>query len=199
MELSEKIQNLRKGLGLTQEQFAERLFVSRTAVSKWENGRGAPSMDSLRLISKLCSVTLDELLCTDDVIQIAEREKRESIARFAFCVDGIFNILAILSLLLPLYKAEWGGVYYCVPLYQWHGWLAAFYLALPLTMALCGAVELLLCKSERKGLKVGVLCGGYIINAAAIILLILSGQPYPAVMFFALILIKGTVGLITKD
>ena len=199
MELSEKIQNLRRGLGLTQEQFAQRLFVSRTAVSKWETGRGAPSMDSLRLISKLCSVTLDELLCTEDVIMIAEREKRESIARFAFCVDGIFNISAILSLLLPLYKAETGGVYYCVPLYQWQGWLTVFYLALPIAMALCGVAELLLCKSEREALKAGVSCAGAVINAAAIILLILSGQPYPAVMFFALLLIKGTVRLIKKD
>ncbi len=40
MELSEKIQKLRKERGLTQEQFAEQLFVSRTAVSKWETGRG---------------------------------------------------------------------------------------------------------------------------------------------------------------
>lgn len=38
MELSEKIQKLRKERGLTQEQFAEQLFVSRTAVSKWETG-----------------------------------------------------------------------------------------------------------------------------------------------------------------
>ena len=44
MELSEKIQKLRKEHNMTQEQFAEKLFVSRTAVSKWETGRGMPSM-----------------------------------------------------------------------------------------------------------------------------------------------------------
>ena len=57
MELSEKIQKLRKERGLTQEQFAEQLFVSRTAVSKWETDRGTPSIESLQMIAKLCGVT----------------------------------------------------------------------------------------------------------------------------------------------
>lgn len=51
MELSEKIQKLRKEHNMTQEQFAEKLFVSRTAVSKWETGRGMPSMESLQMIA----------------------------------------------------------------------------------------------------------------------------------------------------
>ena len=45
MEFSEKLQELRKSRNLTQEELAEALFVSRTAVSKWESGRGYPSID----------------------------------------------------------------------------------------------------------------------------------------------------------
>ena len=52
MEFSEKLQELRKNRGLTQEELAEALFVSRTAVSKWESGRGYPSIESLKEISK---------------------------------------------------------------------------------------------------------------------------------------------------
>lgn len=48
MEFHEKLQELRKSRGLTQEELAEALFVSRTAISKWESGRGYPSIDSLR-------------------------------------------------------------------------------------------------------------------------------------------------------
>ena len=52
MEFCEKLQLLRKQNGLTQEQLAGRLFVSRTAVSKWESGRGYPNLESLKDIRK---------------------------------------------------------------------------------------------------------------------------------------------------
>ena len=45
MEFSEKLQELRKSKSLTQEELAEALFVSRTAVSKWESGRGIRALD----------------------------------------------------------------------------------------------------------------------------------------------------------
>ena len=50
MEFHEKLQELRKSRGLTQEELAEELYVSRTAISKWESGRVYPSIDSLKEI-----------------------------------------------------------------------------------------------------------------------------------------------------
>ena len=52
MEFNEKLQELRKQKGLTQEELSEILYVSRTAISKWESGRGYPNIDSLKAISK---------------------------------------------------------------------------------------------------------------------------------------------------
>ena len=104
MELSEKIQKLRKEQGLTQEQFAEQLFVSRTAVSKWETSRGTPSMESLKQIANLFHITLDQLLSTEEVVVIAENENKDNMKRFASYIDGIINLSALLGLLLPLYK-----------------------------------------------------------------------------------------------
>lgn len=51
MEFHEKLQELRKNKGMTQEELAKELFVSRTAISKWESGKGYPSIDSLKEIS----------------------------------------------------------------------------------------------------------------------------------------------------
>lgn len=78
MEFNEKLQELRKGKGLTQEELAEKLFVSRTAISKWESGRGYPSIDSLKEIARFFSVTIDDLICSDEMISVAENEKESS-------------------------------------------------------------------------------------------------------------------------
>ena len=56
MEFNEKLQELRKARSLTQEELAEAVFVSRTAVSKWESGRGYPSIDSLKELSRFFRV-----------------------------------------------------------------------------------------------------------------------------------------------
>ena len=76
MEFNEKLQELRKQKGLTQEELATSLYVSRTAISKWESGRGYPNIESLKAIAKFFSVTVDELLSTDEVLTIAEEDSK---------------------------------------------------------------------------------------------------------------------------
>jgi transcriptional regulator with XRE-family HTH domain len=67
MEFKQKLQQLRKEKGLTQEELANKLFVSRTAVSKWESGRGYPNIDSLKDIAKLFSVSIDEIFSSEQI------------------------------------------------------------------------------------------------------------------------------------
>jgi transcriptional regulator with XRE-family HTH domain len=76
MELKEKLQALRKQKGLTQEELAAALYVSRTAISKWESGRGYPSIDSLRAIADFFSVSLDELLSGEAMLSVDNRTYR---------------------------------------------------------------------------------------------------------------------------
>ena len=71
MDFHEKLQQLRKQRGWTQEQLAEQLFVSQTAVSKWESGRGYPNLESLKAISALFSVSIDDLLSGGELIVLA--------------------------------------------------------------------------------------------------------------------------------
>ena len=72
MEFNEKLQELRKQTGLTQEAVAEALFVSRTAVSKWESGKGYPNIDSLKAIAAFYGVTVDALLAGDELLSLAQ-------------------------------------------------------------------------------------------------------------------------------
>lgn len=80
MEFHEKLLQLRKQKGMTQEQLAEELFVSRTAISKWESGKGYPNIDSLKSISKLFGVTIDELLSGEELITLAASENRSNVS-----------------------------------------------------------------------------------------------------------------------
>lgn len=62
MELSQKLKELRKKQGLTQLELAERLFVSRQAISGWEAGTSRPSTENLQSLSRLFNIPLETLL-----------------------------------------------------------------------------------------------------------------------------------------
>ncbi len=62
MTFGEKLYQLRKAQGLSQEALAEKLHTSRQAISKWENDNGYPETEKIILISKIFQITLDDLL-----------------------------------------------------------------------------------------------------------------------------------------
>ena len=103
MEFNEKLQQLRTGKNLTQEQLAEQLYVSRTAISKWESGKGYPNIESLKCISKFFSVTIDELLSGEELITLAETENRSNLKKIYSFIYGILDMMAVTFILLPLY------------------------------------------------------------------------------------------------
>ncbi|WP_273227279.1 helix-turn-helix domain-containing protein [Geosporobacter ferrireducens] len=70
MNFYEKLQKLRKRNGLSQEQLAGELGVSRQAVSKWESGQGYPEIDKIILLSDIFKVSLDDLLREDNHIAV---------------------------------------------------------------------------------------------------------------------------------
>ena len=68
MTFGEKLYQLRKSYGLSQEALAEKLNTSRQAISKWENNNGYPETEKIILISKLFQVNLDDLLIEEKEI-----------------------------------------------------------------------------------------------------------------------------------
>ena len=69
MILQEKLKELRKQSGLTQEQAAEKLNVSRAAVARWETGKGIPDISNLITISEVFDISLDELIKGDRKVE----------------------------------------------------------------------------------------------------------------------------------
>ena len=69
MNISEKIKKIRNNENLTQEQFAEKIYVSRNAVAKWETNRGYPDIQNLITISEVFNISLDELVKEDSKVK----------------------------------------------------------------------------------------------------------------------------------
>lgn len=118
MEFNEKLQYLRKQHSMTQEQLAEKLYVSRTAISKWESGKGYPNIESLKSISKVFSVSIDELLSGEELIELAETENHSNLDKIYRILDSILDLMAIGLIILPLYGKRIGGYIYSVNLFS---------------------------------------------------------------------------------
>lgn len=193
MEFGEKLQQLRKQHELTQEQLAEKLFVSRTAVSKWESGRGYPNLDSLKCISKLFSVSIDELLSNDELIELAEEENRTNIGRVSGLVFGMLDMITVAFLFLPLFGQHDGNEIRAVTLLLYTGaseMLRGMYFVALLMIAACGISELA-AEMANYG-KMGRICEllSILLPVVAILLFALSRQPYITVALFLLFVIK---------
>lgn len=144
MDFNEKLQYLRKQKNMTQEQLAEKLFVSRTAVSKWESGKGYPNIESLKCIANVFEITIDDLLSGDELIAVAEKENQNNLKRIYNAIFGVLDVAAILLVFLPLYWNPKGG--YSVNLFLFSDVLSGvslIYWLFFIILTLMGVFELL--------------------------------------------------------
>ena len=193
MEFNEKLQELRKQKGLTQEELAQSLYVSRTAISKWESGRGYPNIESLKAIAKFFSITVDELLSTDEILTIAEADGKQREKRFTDLFFGLLDLSAILLLLLPLFATESNGIIQGCSLIALDGirlYLKIAYLSIASGIILTGILTLAMqCVKANAWLKIK--CPLSIsLSVIAVLIFTISSQPYAAIFAFALLIIK---------
>ena len=193
MEFHVKLQELRKQKGLTQEELAERLFVSRTAISKWESGRGYPNIDSLKAIAKYFGVTVDKLLSGDELLTIAEKDTFEKKNRFCDLVFGLLDLSAAMFLFLPLFGQKTENVIQGIPLLSLTGissYLATAYYALVIGMIAWGILTLVLQNNETVFWMRHKSNLSLLLNAAGVFLFVISTQPYAATYLLIILAIK---------
>lgn len=194
MEFNEKLQELRKSRGLTQEELAEALFVSRTAISKWESGRGYPSIDSLKEISKYFSVTIDELLTGEKLISIAERENKSNIQRICDLLTGLVDLFSFILIVLPLYPNPINGYIYSVNLFDYTettSFNRLLYWIMFLALVLVGTVKIFITQFElNKGQKI-VTDISIVLSIMTILFLALTREAYAITVAFFLFVVKG--------
>ena len=196
MELNEKLQDLRKQKGLTQEELAEALFVSRTAISKWESGRGYPNIDSLEATAKFFGVTIDELLSGDELLTIAEVDNRQKESYFRDLVFGLLDCSIATFFFLPLFGQKEHGLLQTASLLSLTAvepYLRTAYFVLVIGMTAWGILTLALqnCQQtlwlqHKKRISLAW-------NAGGALLFIISLQPYAAAVLFLFLVIKALI------
>ena len=193
MEFNEKLQELRKQKGLTQEELAQVLFVSRTAISKWESGRGYPNIESLKGIAKYFSVTVDELLSSDQLLAVAEEDKKQTEKSFRDTVMGLVDISSVMLIILPLFAERVDGVVNGVSLIALstsQPYLKIAFFVVVVAMAVWGILTLALQGWQK---SVWIKCKMWVslgLSLAAVALFILGLHPYAAVFALVLMVIK---------
>ena len=120
MEIEKKLKDARANAGLTQEQVAEKIMVSRQTISNWENGKSLPDIISIMNLSDLYQISIDELLKGDKRM----KEKLEKDANVAKGNKRIILITAIIFIVVAIIYSTSifvGGEFYdfCAGAIQW--------------------------------------------------------------------------------
>lgn len=193
MEFNEKLQELRKLKGLTQEELAESLYVSRTAISKWESGRGYPNIDSLKLIAKFFSVSIDELLSNDELLTIAEEDNRQKTNCIRDLVFGLLDLSIAMFFFLPFFGQNNNGLIVNVSLMDLSEitiYSKAAYLVIVGLIILLGILTIVLQNYNGKFWQSFKYKISLFLNVIGVILFIITTQPYAATFLFILLIIK---------
>ena len=193
MTFGEKLKRLRTDKKLTQDELAEILYVSRTAVSKWESGRGFPNIESLKAISKYFSVTVDDLLSGEELITLAEQEQNRKEMHIKDMIFGLLDCSIALLFFLPLFAQKTGGVIQEVSLLaltEIQPYLKTLYFAVVIGSVILGFLTVFLQN------RIGGVWGwrkiiiSLIFSTVGVVVFIVSRQPYSTVFVFMFLIIK---------
>ena len=199
MEFHEQLQELRKQKGLTQEEIAKELYVSRAAIAKWESGRGYPNIDSLKDIAKFFSVSIDELLSSNEALAIAEKDGQQKQRRLCDLVFGILDCSILLFLFLPLFAQRGeGGIREVSLLFltKISVYLRIIYFVIVASITIFGVSTFILQNCQRRFWVRNKNKVSLFLGVIAALIFIISLQAYAATVLFFFLIIK--VALIIK-
>ena len=192
MDFGKKIQKLRKQNKWTQEELAQKLYISRTAVSKWERGASYPNIDSLKDIANLFNITIDELLSTEEIINLAKKENNSNINKTTNLIYGLLDIISIIFIFLPIFAYKIDNIIYSVSLTNQNdisNTIKILYIIILSILSLIGIVELILNFIDNKiQRKINII--SLIVESLSIIFFIITRQTYLTSFIFILFIIK---------
>lgn len=107
MSIAERLQELRKQSGYSQEQVAEMLGLSRQAISKWESGQGKPEIDNIVKLTEIYNVSADYILLGTEKVSVTVSEKKEVSHEYKKAI-GIIAIIAATAIVTVLFITALG-------------------------------------------------------------------------------------------
>lgn len=125
MEVGSQIKKFRSGLGLSQEELAEKVYVSRQTISNWETGKSYPDLHSVLLLGAVFGVSLDELVKGDVEIMKEEIQKSEieKLNRWGW-IYTVLLVLSVVSMVPLLHFLSWWGLIPWAAVYAVTFWVA---------------------------------------------------------------------------
>lgn len=198
MEFSEKLQKLRKKQSLTQEELAEKLYVSRTAISKWESGRGYPSIDSLKVIAKFFHITIDDLIGSEEIITLAEQDKKDNSKKYFALICGILDCLIALLIFLPVFGDGGEAAVAMFAITNISSWLKITFIFVTCLTVLNDFCGVIISNFDKPVWNKHRLISGIVLSITGTILFIVTRQPYAGVFFLFVLVIKGFLLLKSK-
>ena len=166
------------------------MLVSRTAVSKWENGTCYPSIDSLKYMSKTFNISLDKLLSNEEILEIANNENKNNISKYNSLLFSLLDIIRIIFIFLPLYSYKTNNFIYSVLLYNSNDLgltLKIIFTLIFITHFIIGFIELILNYKEKTPIinKISLF-----LDIISIFILSFTKQPYLIALMFIIFTIK---------
>lgn len=169
-------------------------FVSRTAISKWESGRGYPSIESLKEISNYFSVTIDDLLSSEKLLSIAEKENKSNLRSMCDFLLGILDMCSVILIFLPLYPNASDGFVYSVNLFAYTQITMLnrlLYWLIFIALIAVGIMKLLLTKFEMEKCNKITTGASMLLSVVGVLFLAMTRETYAVSVVFLLLVIKG--------
>ena len=167
--------------------------MSRTAVSKWESGKGYPSIDSLKEISRFFSVTIDELICSEEIMVAAKDDKERSLHKLIALVCSLLDIFVGTLLFIPAFGNGTNSppAMSLLSLTGIQQLIRYLFLVLIIVTVLNGIFGVVITGMDKP------FCGRHRIVTGMIMMVICSAvfiftrQPYAGIVCFSVLIVKG--------
>ena len=164
----------------------------------WESGRGYPSIDSLKEISKYFSVSIDDLLSGEKLVTIAEKENKANLRSVCDLLFGIVDLMTITLVVLPLYPNLIEGYYYSVNLLaytQTSLFNRLIYGILCASLMLIGGLKVILNRMKlERGQRI-ITDVSIFLSIITVLFFAMAREAYAITMAFLLLIIKGILVL----